>query len=171
MGVRLECKDDGPLIEWGEDSTDTDDGNGGGTHFEGGFFDVNTEKVGELLEDIADLFDRLFGGGETPPEGGGETPPEGGGETPPEGGEETPPEGGEETPPADGETGGDTGDASTGTGPIRSYTISVANSRIGYMRVHRGFSVLGGRAVLVPGTYRRVDDGLTVNLRKRPKGK
>jgi hypothetical protein len=160
MGIITRCVDpDGPPIEWGESETSTNDGDGGGTGFDGGFVDINTCKVDELLDSIADFLKDIFGGGddgggggETPPEGG-ENPPEGG-DTPPEGGE-TPPEGGETPPPDEG--GGD--------GEQSGMVIDVSGTTIGWVKLSRPLGSSVTRLVIPAGTYRRVGGKIRLPVR------
>lgn len=160
MGIIIQCKDDGPLVEWGDSSTSTNEGDGAGTGFDGGFVDVNTCKLDELLDVIADFWRDITGGGEdeTPPPEGGDPPPEGGDETPPEDGEETPPEDGDETPP---EGGGD-GDGGEQSG----LDIDVSGTTLTYFKAYEPILLADRHFAVVPGTYRRAGDAVRLTVRR-----
>jgi hypothetical protein len=163
MGIIIQCKDDGPLIEWGESSTSTNEGDGAGTDFEGGFFDVNSCELDKVLDSIADFLKDIFGGGDDGG-GGGETPPpeggDGGGDDPggeTDGGDEPPPEDGENPPPEGG--GGDSGEES-------GVVIDVSGTSLTYVKLYRPVGSSSQRLVVPRGTYRRVGDAITVPTKR-----
>ncbi len=170
MGITTRCHDDGPLIEFGESETSTNDGDGGGTGFDGGFVDVNTCKLDETLDSIADFLKDLVdifgggggddGGGDPPPEGGGDPPPEDGGDPPPEDGGDPPPEDGGDPPPEGGNGGG---------GEESGFVIDVSGGNIGWVKLYRPLGSAATRLAVPSGTYHRVGDKILLPVRHVPR--